>query len=74
MDLAIQPCVRCAELHGESSTVEPHDDLSRVGFSGPQDAPVEERYACAQCAGLLARTLDGKPARQVWMLVNAAQH
>lgn len=74
MDLAIQPCVRCAELHGQSSDVGPHSDLSRVSFTGPPAEPTEERYTCAQCAGLFARTLDGKPARRVWMLVNAAQH
>lgn len=64
----------CAELHGQPSTVEPHADLSLTAVSELKHTRTEEHYVCARCAGAFARILDGKPARQVWMLVNAGQH
>lgn len=74
MELAIQPCVPCAELHGQASTAEPHRDLSLSGVAEANGTRTEEHYLCSRCAGAFARILDGKPARQVWMLVNAGQH
>jgi hypothetical protein len=74
MDPAIQPCVPCAQLHGEPSTAEPHDDLSMTGATGSNDTKREEHYRCARCGGVFVRILEGKPARCVWALVNAGQH
>ncbi len=74
MELAIQPCVPCAKLHGQPSTTAPHSDLSLTGVAEINNTRTEEHHRCARCAGAFARILDGKPARRVWMLLNAGQH
>jgi hypothetical protein len=74
MDLWIQPCVPCAELYGQPSTVEPHDNLTLSGAGAVKDAQVEQHYTCAQCGAVFVRILAGEPRKQVWMLLNAGQH
>jgi hypothetical protein len=41
MDLWIQPCVPCAELYGQPSTVEPHGALTLSGAGAVKDAQVD---------------------------------
>jgi hypothetical protein len=74
MELAIQPCIPCAELHGQPSTSEPHGDLLPARSAAVSGRPTEAQYRCTRCGGSFVRLLDGKPARQVWVLVNAGQH
>ena len=74
MDLWIQPCARCADLHGKVAAEHPHQDLKLNGAGAVKDARVEERYTCVRCRAVFARTLAGSPTRQLWMLLNAGQH
>ncbi|MPW11052.1 hypothetical protein GCT19_36710 [Paraburkholderia sp. CNPSo 3155] len=74
MDLWIQPCAQCADLHGKSATEPPHHDLALKGAGSVGDARREEHYTCAQCGAAFARILPGPSAQQGWLLLNAGQH
>ncbi|HKR46495.1 MAG TPA: hypothetical protein VJU59_43680 [Paraburkholderia sp.] len=74
MELWIQPCVPCADLYGQPSTVDPHDKLSLIVAGAVRNAQVEQHYTCTRCGAAFARILKGEPRKQVWMLLNAGQH
>jgi hypothetical protein len=74
MELWIQPCTACAELHGQPSTAEPHEDLSLAGAGAVKDAQAEQHYKCMRCGGVFVRILAGEPQKRFWMLLNASQH
>jgi hypothetical protein len=74
MELWIQPCVPCADLYGQPSSVEPHEMLTLNTAGAVKDAKAEEHYTCMRCGAVFARLLDGKPRQQIWMLLNAGQH
>jgi hypothetical protein len=74
MDLWIQPCAPCADLHGQRATVEPHDRLNLTCTGPAKDAAAERRYTCARCGAAFVRILAGEPRKRIWILLNAGQH
>jgi hypothetical protein len=74
MDLWIQPCTQCADLHGKAAAERPHKDLTLNSAGAVKDARVEEHYTCVRCRAVFARILAGPQTRQSWMLLNAGQH
>jgi hypothetical protein len=75
MDLWIQPCAPCADLYGQPSTVQPHDNLSLKHVGGDvKGLRSEQHFTCTRCGAVFARILTGAPERQIWMLLNAGQH
>ncbi len=74
MELAIQPCVPCAELHGQPSTAEMHADLRPLTLAGSDTARATEHYRCRRCHAEFVRVLEGRESQTVWMLINAGQH
>lgn len=74
MELWIQPCAACANLHGQPSLVDPHGELLLEGVDWKEAQRAAETYTCARCSGVMSRVLMGKPARQLWTLMNAGQH
>lgn len=74
MELAIQPCVQCADLHGEPSTAAAHPDLRLTAPAESGADYSQEHYRCWRCHAEFARLLEGKTGQLVWMLVNAGQH
>jgi hypothetical protein len=74
MELWIQPCVPCADLYGQPSSVEPHETLTLNAPGAVKDAKAEEHYTCARCGAVFVRFLTGEPRKKIWMLLNAGQH
>ncbi|TDN69215.1 hypothetical protein [Paraburkholderia sp. BL10I2N1] len=74
MELWIQPCDACADLHGQRATVDPHDDLALKGAGVLKGDVVELHYICKRCGAAFTRILAGPPGQQTWMLLNAGQH
>lgn len=74
METWIQPCVECANLHGQPAVTAAHANLALNGAGAVNDQRVEECYACSRCGAVFARILAGAPSRQIWMLLNAGQH
>jgi hypothetical protein len=74
MDLWIQPCAPCADLHGRPAVVEPHDKLTLVGTGAVKDAQTEQRYTCMRCGAAFVRVIAGEQRKQIWLLLNAGQH
>ncbi|RDK00505.1 hypothetical protein DLM46_22995 [Paraburkholderia lacunae] len=74
MELWIQPCAPCAELYGQPSTVEPHDNLTLNAAGAVKDAQAEQHFTCIRCGAAFARIVAGPVPRQVWLLLNAGQH
>jgi hypothetical protein len=74
MDIWIQPCAPCSDLHGKTTANPSHPDLSLDGTGVVKDSRIEEHYICGRCRGVFARILAGSPSRQIWMLLNAGQH
>ncbi|MFM0647274.1 hypothetical protein PQR14_23370 [Paraburkholderia bryophila] len=74
MELWIQPRAACADLHGQPSLVDPHGELLLDNVDWKEGQRAAEKYTCARCSGVMDRALMGKPARQLWTLMNAGQH
>jgi hypothetical protein len=74
MDLWIQPCAPCADLHGKPSIEEPHEDLSLKGTGAVGATRVEQHYSCVRCRAAFVRSLTGPAEHQIWQLLNAGQH